>query len=770
MGGTTDITVSETLKVATPDKFSGNRRDLETFLLQLEIYFTFNESKFRRDADKTVWTASYLRGEAAGWIQPYLKDYFAKGTESQMGPTRIIFGSFDGFKREIRRVFGNLNDVREAESKIYNLRQTGSAVKYAVEFRRYIATTGWDMTASMSHYKRGLKPEVKLDLDRSFTSNDLNELIEDSIKIDDMLYEYQRERRTPRAQGSQKYRKIEGRRRQGRYEDRGDPMELDGTERRKSGGLSAEEKKRRRDNKLCYSCGKEGHMSKDCSQKKSYTGKKGRKPWEKKKTPREAGVMEDNTRNERIIEVGVLEPEPMFTKEQLGGDEFELRRLGFYEEQSEEEEMIPLNTETTEEHAALSWTACYDEDCRIHLSDKEATGWFPRPPKQKKQPREAGSLERDLPQLNEEQLEEMGISTQLVREQYSDDEEPVRSEDSEDEQIPQEISPTLEALEQLFDSSGYDQRLEEARLRVIEELRGPHENEKWYLVGFTNGIRRWRHWDEEKEDFVERYRTHEHPTLLAPHVVAYRDQHRIVFIEHTDEYDAKRYIADLGSVTEEDGWDCNLENLRVGSTWEIILQEGTRRVWRKVRFWDSLQLHHEYFQDHQTGSWELATATPYKLIYQDERRREWLDCLHDVFTVEPLILELNGTAGIGHLRVNITLGGLTTKALIDSGAMGIFMDPDFARENQIPTKQKRIPYQLTLLGGKEAGIDGWVRKQTCAIELIMQDGHAELAVFDLVPLGRHTVVLGTPWIKKHNPSIDWVDESLTFDRCNCKTQ
>ena len=24
----------------------------------------------------------------------------------------------------------------------------------------------------------------------------------------------------------------------------------------------------------------------------------------------------------------------------------------------------------------LSWTACYDDNCLIHLSEKEGTGWF----------------------------------------------------------------------------------------------------------------------------------------------------------------------------------------------------------------------------------------------------------------------------------------------------------------------------------------------------------------------------------------------------------
>lgn len=31
-------------------------------------------------------------------------------------------------------------------------------------------------------------------------------------------------------------------------------------------------------------------------------------------------------------------------------------------------------------HERLSWTVCYDDDCRIHLSDKNGSGWFPSGP------------------------------------------------------------------------------------------------------------------------------------------------------------------------------------------------------------------------------------------------------------------------------------------------------------------------------------------------------------------------------------------------------
>ncbi|KAF7874810.1 hypothetical protein EAF04_001984 [Stromatinia cepivora] len=114
MGGIEDpkeITVIEILKVALPDRQVQPRR----------------------------------RQKRLGRFQPYLKDYFTNLNEPKrrMRSTQTIFGKFDGFKKEIRRVFGNINELRDAESKIYGLKQTGSAVKYAVEFRRYIGTYHW---------------------------------------------------------------------------------------------------------------------------------------------------------------------------------------------------------------------------------------------------------------------------------------------------------------------------------------------------------------------------------------------------------------------------------------------------------------------------------------------------------------------------------------------------------------------------------------------------------------------------------------------------
>jgi hypothetical protein len=34
-------------------------------------------------------------------------------------------------------------------------------------------------------------------------------------------------------------------------------------------------------------------------------------------------------------------------------------------------------TLTSDNHDMMSWTACYDDKCYTHMSDKQGSGWFP---------------------------------------------------------------------------------------------------------------------------------------------------------------------------------------------------------------------------------------------------------------------------------------------------------------------------------------------------------------------------------------------------------
>ncbi|OBT70640.1 hypothetical protein VF21_10649 [Pseudogymnoascus sp. 05NY08] len=129
--------------------------------LRVELYQYFNDDKFPTVESYALWTTSYLRGEALWWVEPFLKDYFLyENTCGSMVATQSMFGSWKGFRKEIRCMFSNIDEVKTAEDHLLRLKQTGSTLTYATEFQRYSNQTKWDTNALLSHYRRGLKNHV----------------------------------------------------------------------------------------------------------------------------------------------------------------------------------------------------------------------------------------------------------------------------------------------------------------------------------------------------------------------------------------------------------------------------------------------------------------------------------------------------------------------------------------------------------------------------------------------------------------------------------
>lgn len=102
-----------------------------------------------------------------------------------------------------------------------------------------------------------------------------------------------------------------------------------------------------------------------------------------------------------------------------------------------------------------------------------------------------------------------------------------------------------------------------------------------------------------------------------------------------------------------------------------------------------------------------------------------------------------------------------TRALVDCGAGGIFMDQDFALRRNLPIQKLKHPLWAR-------NIDGTPNKRgliTQFVELIAQiHGRKQVIKFHLTSLGNQTVVLGLPWLREHNPLIDWKKGTLQWRR------
>ena len=49
------------------------------------------------------------------------------------------------------------------------------------------------------------------------------------------------------------------------------------------------------------------------------------------------------------------------------------------------------------------------------------------------------------------------------------------------------------------------------------------------------------------------------------------------------------------------------------------------------------------------------------------------------------------------------------------------------------------------------------------------NNHRELATFQVANLQHHEVILGMPWLREHNPTIDWKEKKITFNSERCTT-
>ena len=93
------------------------------------------------------------------------------------------------------------------------------------------------------------------------------------------------------------------------------------------------------------------------------------------------------------------------------------------------------------------------------------------------------------------------------------------------------------------------------------------------------------------------------------------------------------------------------------------------------------------------------------------------------------------------------------KALVDSGAAGNFMDLSLARGLQIPSDSLATPLTVTALDGRPLG-PGKVTLLTSPLRLSFNQHQEELS-FHLIQSPELPVILGHPWLLRHNPHLDW---------------
>ena len=269
-----------------PTKFDGTRAQFRGFMNQIRLILRMQPNKYPTDSVKVGLIGTLLSGTALSWFAPL---------EEKNAPE---LSDFNLFVKEFQACFGDTHSQRTAINKIRKLVQGGRAASaYATDFRLLACDVPWGESALIEQFRWGLRSDVK-DLLMHFQDEPMSlaEAITRAVRCDNRLFERRMEKQfgaqvprenannwtpygmpftgftpAPRVNGwgtstpgytqAPSYAAVTAPQRQ-YTQDTATPMEVDALRRR--GPLSAEEKMRRRANRLCLYCGGPNHIAINC--------------------------------------------------------------------------------------------------------------------------------------------------------------------------------------------------------------------------------------------------------------------------------------------------------------------------------------------------------------------------------------------------------------------------------------------------------------------------------------------------------------------------
>jgi predicted aspartyl protease len=109
-----------------------------------------------------------------------------------------------------------------------------------------------------------------------------------------------------------------------------------------------------------------------------------------------------------------------------------------------------------------------------------------------------------------------------------------------------------------------------------------------------------------------------------------------------------------------------------------------------------------------------------------------------------------------------------TQALIDCGATGCFIDIEWVKFNNVPTRSLTKPILVYNVDGtaNDAGAITDI-----ADVILRYENHSERTQLAVTRLGKQSLILGYNWLRNHNLEINWQTKDVKMSRCplQCST-
>lgn len=102
---------------------------------------------------------------------------------------------------------------------------------------------------------------------------------------------------------------------------------------------------------------------------------------------------------------------------------------------------------------------------------------------------------------------------------------------------------------------------------------------------------------------------------------------------------------------------------------------------------------------------------------------------------------------------------ISTYALLDSGAAGDFISYEFVKLHNFTLSPCTPPLAVEAVDGRPLG-KGRITQITEEINLNIGVLHNESIRFYVIQSPHNPLILGLPWLRRHDPQISWKDEQI----------
>ncbi len=107
---------------------------------------------------------------------------------------------------------------------------------------------------------------------------------------------------------------------------------------------------------------------------------------------------------------------------------------------------------------------------------------------------------------------------------------------------------------------------------------------------------------------------------------------------------------------------------------------------------------------------------------------------------------------------------LPVQVLVDSGADDNFIDSDFVKRHNLAVYELALPKEIHAIDGT---LLETVTHKTEPLELVLSKNHHEFIELYVITSPLTSVILGIPWLKRHNPHIDWATATIWSWSAHC---